>query len=156
MKNSTVGVFSTGENRSQRDMQLQSDFNCKRPNQSLPRTNGNGTGVLGSNISERTSRDKQLQNEFSCSNKRENYCSGSPGPSPHPNSDEMIYPRSVRDKAMLKEFNPGACQIQRELSRENYCGGGSPSVSGAPSGPWANLNYNPYNSSSNITYVSLR
>jgi hypothetical protein len=169
----TIGVISTPDGRTLRDMQMLQNFSCKRPNQMGDNIIGNGTVVLGSNIEERSGRDRQMLSEFSCS--REGYV----GP------DGMIYPRSVMDRVMLKEFNrcgdqvenyrcpcgcggdcrvgcgcPRGCPCYQNV-RENYCGSGGinfiasngPNING--NGPFAQLNFNPYNSSSNINYVPL-
>lgn len=181
MNSSTIGVISTPDGRSQRDLQLQQNFNCSRPNQTNQPIIGNGVSVLGFDIEERSVRDKQLLGNFSCSS-RENY-----------SEPQMIYPRSEKDMALLREFNSGACKetfqyqgshqgqrekiARRDLSKEsygcpcgcpgkkcmcrncpycncnrveNYCGSQIDSGQG-----FARLNFNPNNSSSNITYVPL-
>ena len=202
MDSNTIGVISTPDGRSSRDLQMMQNFSCKRPGQNGARVIGDGTVVLGSDIEERSSRDKQMLSTFSCS--RESYV----GP------DGMIYPRSEKDQAMLKEFNACPCKEQfqyhsghyyqkdklydrnrRDKARESYCGcgcggncGGNcgcgpscPSCSGTKedycgcaggsggnfntasscgpncqgNNPIARLNFNPYNSSSSITYVPL-
>jgi len=148
MNNSTIGVISTPDGRSKRDLELQQAFSCKRPNQNIPNVAADSLGVLGFAMEERSGRDKQMLSNFSCSS-RENY------------SPEMIYPRSVRDMQMLHDFNPGACQENFQFQgnhygqrakiarREDYCGSSNPS-------PIAQLNFNPYNSSSSIKYVPLQ
>lgn len=179
MNNSTIGVISTPDGRSQRDLQLQKEFSCARHGQPGQRVVGDSVTVLGFNTEERSVRDKQILAEFSCS--RENY-----------STPKMIYPRSPKDVAMLKEFNPGVCHetfqyqgshsgqrekiARRDLSSlgrmnaESYgCPCGCPGQRcncprNCPCGcnnvenyqALASLNYNPYNTSSNVTYVPLR
>lgn len=168
MDYSTIGVISTPDGRSQRDLEMLKAFSCKRQPRDIPKVVGDGIGILGSDIEERSIRDKQMAVNFSCSS-RENY------------SDQMIYPRSEKDMAMLREFNgpcqeklakqnfanesycrgcPCGCNGGRNCqcrckncpychsSVENYCGSSMPEIQ--------RLNYNPYNSSSNIKYVSLQ
>jgi hypothetical protein len=161
MDSNTIGVISTPDGRSSRDLQMMQNFSCTRPNQRGSQVNGSGTVVLGSTMEERSSRDKQMLAQFSCS--RENYV----GP------DGMIYPRSSKDEAMLKEFNacpckepytktcsctncgcgcmsgrPCKCRGNCSAFSENYCGPPA-------NNPFSQLNFNPYNSSSSITYVPV-
>ena len=173
MDRNTIGVISTPDGRSSRDLQMMQNFSCGRPMQADARVIGNGTVVLGSDIEERSSRDQQMLAQFSCS--RENYV----GP------DGTIYPRSSKDQAMLKEFNAGNCKEQyhynqkQKIARENHCEcgcmkngeckGGCSCGSSCPycsasrenycgssgNNPFAQLNFNPYNSSSSITYVPI-
>ena len=101
MNPNTIGVLDreVGQ-RSQRDMDMLQKFSCNRIEKfSSPASNG--IAVLGTNNEERTLKDKEMQREFSCSRNtrlmptevRENF------------DQEMMYPRSVKDMAMLKQFN---------------------------------------------------
>lgn len=107
MDDNTIGVISTLDGRSTRDLQLQQNFNCERSNKLISNINGNGIASLGSNYEERSGKDKQILNQFSC-NTRENFTAGS----------NMIYPRSVKDQAMLKEFN--ACPCKENFDIPSY------------------------------------
>lgn len=111
--NKTIGVLGISEERSMKDVILQKEFNCARNNERIRHVDGGSIGVIGVNYDERSSADKKLQNEFSCS--RENYCSGSGG-----NNMQMIEPRSSKDRMMLREFNPGACQEQFQYRSGHY------------------------------------
>jgi len=151
MDNNTIGVISVINERSQRDLQLQKNFSCTRTSNPSNLMVRNGTGVLGTGVEERSVRDKQMIGNFSCSS-RENY-----------SKTKMIYPRSEKDTYMLSKFNCNENFKQvSNLERENYCGcQGTCNCSqrhgcGCGGIPHATLNFNPYNSSSNITFVPLQ
>ena len=114
---------------------------------------------VSSPVDERSAKDKALQFNFSCASKlsasqpvigsgvgalgsaieerssRDRQLAGQFGCSSRENYQALIEPRTAKDTYMLKIFG-GGCQ-------EGY------------EGP-ARLNYNPYNSSSNVVYVPLR
>ena len=150
-----------------------------------------GYGVLGyNNLYDRTDRDKQMISAFSCAGSKENFTSSESGFRVHPHAVEleasknmdMIYPRSVMDQPMLKEFSCPCKEGYTSRARENFthsanstpsasqchCGPNCPcgpncrcgpncncASNGVNKGPIASLNFNPYNSSSNVNYVPL-
>lgn len=148
-----IGVLGYDNTRSQTDKRYLSEFSCQgrkyADNKMLP---NDGSGVLGYVQEERSLRDMQLLKNYSCS--RENYTDTS-------RMEMMTEPRSPRDIAMLKEYNPGTCKegyLQRgghmgQSGKVQYLRNGGPFENYEC--PYARLNYNPYNSSANVKYVPL-
>ncbi len=146
-----IGVLGFDNTRSQTDNRYLSQFSCDRQ-RNINYISGDGSGVLGNANETRSVRDMQMIKDFSCS--KENY-----------RSDQkiavMLEPRSVKDMAMLREYNPTLCTegyMQRgghmgQSAKVQYMQNGGPFENYEC--PYAQMNYNPYNSSTNVKFVPL-
>jgi len=149
-----IGVLGYDNTRSQMDKMYLSNFSCDRRPQATLVMPKDVSGVLGNVNEGRSVRDMQMLQGYSCAT-TENYRSDS-------KIVYMMEPRSEKDKVMLKEFNSGVCKegfLQRgshmgQSAKIQYMQNGGPFENYQC--PYAQLNYNPYNSSSNVKFVPMQ